>query len=155
MEPGGDGILAWDVHALLHAPSRLFQAPIFHPLPDALAFSENLLLPAVLSAPGQIVSPVLGYNLALVISLVVSGLGVQALARRGLLAQFVGQREQPSSGNGIEERRAVLTRDGQEPAEGAPGVSNRKRPPDRGECRGGRSLTDRLAGTSFILGRIS
>src|SRR6185503_611626 len=29
-------ILAWDVHALSHAPGRLFQAPAFHPLPDAL-----------------------------------------------------------------------------------------------------------------------
>ena len=46
-------ILAWDVHALLHEPARLFQAPIFHPLPDALAFSENLLLPAVLGAPAH------------------------------------------------------------------------------------------------------
>jgi hypothetical protein len=76
-------ILAWDVHALTHEPSRLFQAPAFHPLPDALAFSENLLVPAVLSAPGQwLGGPVLGYNLALVVSLIVSGLGVQLLVRR-------------------------------------------------------------------------
>ena len=40
-------ILAWDAHALRHAPARLFDAPVFHPLPDALAFSENLLLPAI------------------------------------------------------------------------------------------------------------
>src|SRR6185503_9295068 len=36
-------ILAWDAHALWHEPTRLFQAPAFHPLPDALTFSENLL----------------------------------------------------------------------------------------------------------------
>jgi hypothetical protein len=86
-------ILAWDVHALLHEPSRLFQAPAFHPLPDVLAFSENLLLPAVLSAPGQWLSgPVLGYNLALLVSLIVSGVGVQLLVRRvsgARLAAFV------------------------------------------------------------------
>jgi hypothetical protein len=76
-------ILAWDAHALLHAPGRLFQAPIFHPLPDALAFSENLLLPAILAAPATLLGgPVLGYNLVLLLSAVVSGLGVQLLVRR-------------------------------------------------------------------------
>jgi hypothetical protein len=76
-------ILAWDAHALVRDPARLFQAPAFHPLPDALAFSENLLLPAVLAAPGLLVGgPTLGYNLALLLSLLVSGLGVQLLVRR-------------------------------------------------------------------------
>jgi hypothetical protein len=76
-------ILAWDAHALLHAPSRLFQAPIFHPLADTLAFSENLLLPAVIGAPAQSVGgPVLAYNVVLLVSLLVSGLGVQLLVRR-------------------------------------------------------------------------
>jgi hypothetical protein len=87
-------ILAWDVHALLHHPSRLFQAPIFHPLPDALAFSENLLLPAILGAPAILLGgPVLGYNLALLASLVLSGLGAQLLVRRASgdrWAAFVG-----------------------------------------------------------------
>jgi len=76
-------ILAWDVHALAHEPGRLFQAPAFHPLKDVLAFSENLLLPAVLSAPFQWWSgPVLAYNAVLLLSLLVSGLGAQALVRR-------------------------------------------------------------------------
>ena len=76
-------ILAWDVHALLHDPGRLFQAPIFHPLPDALAFSENLLLPAILAAPFMLLGgPVLGYNIVLLGSMVVSGLGTQLLVRR-------------------------------------------------------------------------
>ncbi len=87
-------ILAWDAHALVHEPGRLFQAPIFHPLPDALAFSENLLLPAVLGAPFSLAGqPVLSYNLVLLLSLVVSGLGVQLLVRRvsgDRLAAFVG-----------------------------------------------------------------
>src|SRR6185503_5903364 len=74
---------AWDVHALSHAPGRLFQAPAFHPLPDALAFSEHLIVPAVVSAPGQwLGGPVLGYNLALFASLVGSGVAVQLLVRR-------------------------------------------------------------------------
>jgi hypothetical protein len=76
-------ILAWDAHALLTSPSRLFDAPVFHPLPDALAFSENLLLPALVALPANLAGrPVLGYNLALVVSLVVSALGTQLLARR-------------------------------------------------------------------------
>ena len=38
-------ILAWAGETLWTDPARVFQAPAFHPLPDALAFSENLLLP--------------------------------------------------------------------------------------------------------------
>lgn len=87
-------ILAWDAHALLREPASLFQAPIFHPLPDTLAFSENLLLPALLAAPAGLAGePVLGYNLILMISAVASGLGAQLLARRagaGGLGAFVG-----------------------------------------------------------------
>jgi hypothetical protein len=87
-------ILAWDAHALATAPGRLFQAPIFHPLPDALAFSENLLVPAVLAAPASwLGGPVLGYNAVLLLSMVVSGLGAQLLVRRvsgDRLAAFVG-----------------------------------------------------------------
>jgi hypothetical protein len=87
-------ILAWDVHALRREPGRLFQAAIFHPLPDALAFSENLLLPAVVSAPAQLLGgPVLGYNAALLLSMIVSGLGAQLLVRRvsgDRVAAFVG-----------------------------------------------------------------
>jgi hypothetical protein len=75
-------ILAWDAHALVHGLSP-FAAPIFHPLPDALAFSENLIVPAVLGAPFQALGgPVLAYNVVLLLSLVVSGLGTQLLVRR-------------------------------------------------------------------------
>jgi PA14 domain-containing protein len=87
-------ILAWDGHALLHQPSRVFQAPAFHPLPDALTFSESLLLPGLLAAPANAFGgPVLGYNLVLLASLVASGLGAQLLVRRvsgDRLAAFVG-----------------------------------------------------------------
>jgi PA14 domain len=85
-------ILAWDVQALTHAPLRLFDAPAFHPLPDALAFSENLLLPAVLISPALAAGqPVLAYNLVLALSMIASGLGTQLLVRRvggGRLAAF-------------------------------------------------------------------
>jgi hypothetical protein len=74
-------ILSWDVHAIRHGRSP-WDAPIFHPLPDALAFSENLLLPAIVTAPAQIGGPVFAYNLALLLSLLGSGLAVQLLVRR-------------------------------------------------------------------------
>lgn len=87
-------ILAWDAHGLAHAPGRLFDAPAFHPLPDALAFSENLLLPAVLVSPALAAGePVLAYNLVLALSMIASGLGTQLLVRRvsgARLAAFVG-----------------------------------------------------------------
>jgi hypothetical protein len=87
-------ILAWDAHALLHDPGRLFQAPIFHPLPDALTFSENLILPAVLGAPAYFLGgPVLAYNLLLLGGYVACGVGVYLLVRRvssDRMAAFVG-----------------------------------------------------------------
>jgi hypothetical protein len=76
-------ILAYVGETVWTAPSRLFQAPNFHPLPDALAFSENLLLPAALVAPLQkLAGPVLAYDMALLGSLLLSGLGVQLVVRR-------------------------------------------------------------------------
>ena len=86
-------ILAWAGETLWTDPARVFQAPAFHPLPDALAFSENLLLPAALVAPLQERGgPVLAYNVALLGSLLFSGLGAQLLVRRvsgDRLAAFV------------------------------------------------------------------
>jgi hypothetical protein len=75
-------ILAWDAHALLHDPMGIFEAPAFHPLPDALAFSESLLLPGALSLPFQALGPVFAYNVVLLLALLFSGLGAQLLARR-------------------------------------------------------------------------
>jgi hypothetical protein len=76
-------ILAWSGETVWTAPGRVFEAPIFHPLPDALAFSENLLLPAALVAPLQFLGEhVLAYDVALLLSLLLSGLGAQLLVRR-------------------------------------------------------------------------
>jgi hypothetical protein len=87
-------ILAWAGHAFWHEPQRLFQAPAFHPLPDALAFSENMVLPAALAAPAVALGgPLLGYNVVFLASLALSGLGAYLLVRRAAgdrLAAFVG-----------------------------------------------------------------
>jgi hypothetical protein len=86
-------ILAWDAHALTTHPGGLFDAPIFHPLPDSLAFSENLLLLGALAAPLALAfGPALAYNAALLGSLLLSGLGAHLLVRRvsgDRLAAFV------------------------------------------------------------------
>jgi hypothetical protein len=76
-------ILAWAGTTLFDAPGRVFDAPAFHPLKDALAFSENLLLPAAVTAPLQWLSgPVLAYNVVLLGSMLMSGIGAQLLVRR-------------------------------------------------------------------------
>jgi len=49
-------ILAWDQHALGSAPGSLFDANIFHPMPNALAGSEHLLGVSVLLGPLRLVT---------------------------------------------------------------------------------------------------
>lgn len=62
-------ILAWDSHALLTAPLNLFNANIFHPLPNTLAYSEHLISTALLALPIQLTGePILAYNLSLLLS---------------------------------------------------------------------------------------
>jgi hypothetical protein len=68
-------ILAWDVHQTLHDPRHLFDANIFHPETDTLAYSEPLLVPAALGAPLFWVGapPVLVYNILAIIGLTLMG----------------------------------------------------------------------------------
>jgi hypothetical protein len=75
--------LSWDVHALLHQPLRLFDANIFHPEPRTLAYSEHVVGSALLGAPFLVASgnPVLALNVVILLSCVLSGLGVFFLAR--------------------------------------------------------------------------
>src|SRR5918992_6089665 len=56
-------ILAWVVHQLPRDPVHLFDANIFHPARASLAFSEPLILPAIMGAPVLWLggSPVLAY----------------------------------------------------------------------------------------------
>jgi hypothetical protein len=77
-------ITAWDGHQLLGDPSHLFDANIFHPYPRTLAYSELLLGNGLLALPitAATGNPVLGYNLALLLSFVLTGLGAYLLVRR-------------------------------------------------------------------------
>jgi hypothetical protein len=75
-------ILAWIAHQLPRDPLRLFQANIFHPARDTLAFSEPLIVPGVIGIPifWAGASPVLAYNLLLMIGFALTGLATYALA---------------------------------------------------------------------------
>jgi hypothetical protein len=76
--------ISWDVHALLHRPFSIFDANIFFPEPNTLAYSEHLIGSAVLGAPALLVTgnPVLALNVIVLLSCVLSGLGAHYLARR-------------------------------------------------------------------------
>jgi hypothetical protein len=69
-------IVSWIPHQLFHAPLRLFEANIFYPEPRSLAFSEPLLVPALLGAPVRWLggSPVLTCNLLLIAGFVLTAL---------------------------------------------------------------------------------
>ena len=68
-------IMAWVVHQLPRDPSHLFEANIFYPAHDALAFSEPLIVPALMGAPlaWAGASPVLVYNVILILGFALTG----------------------------------------------------------------------------------
>jgi hypothetical protein len=75
--------MAWIAHQLPRDPWHLFDANIFHPLRHTLAFSDAVLLPALLGAPLAWlgVPSVVVYNLAVFGSFVLCGLGMFLLVR--------------------------------------------------------------------------
>lgn len=76
--------LAWVAHALTTAPAALFDANIFHPEAGTLAYSESMLIPALLVAPLLWLGapPIAVHNLLLLGALVLSGLAMFALVRQ-------------------------------------------------------------------------
>ena len=63
-------IIAWVGHALITDPLNLFNANIFYPYPNALAFSETLLPQGLFALPFNLAfdNTILGYNLVLLAS---------------------------------------------------------------------------------------
>lgn len=80
-------ILAWVAHQLPYAPARLFNANIFYPAKDALAFSEPLIVPAVLGMPLRWLgaSPVFVFNIVLIL-----GFALTAFAAYVLVHDWTG-----------------------------------------------------------------
>ena len=76
--------ISWIAHALVTDPLHLFDANIFYPERYTLAYSEPLLIPGLLGAPvlwsGG--SPVLAYNIVLLVGLVATALGMYVLVLR-------------------------------------------------------------------------
>jgi hypothetical protein len=82
-------VVAWVAHQTRHDPRNLFAAPIFHPAQDALAFSEHMVVPALMGAPFQWAgaSPVLVYN-----GLVWLGFALSGTAMAWVMARWSGSR---------------------------------------------------------------
>ena len=107
MDPTGDPslnlwTLGWDLHTLAAHPSwllnlRVFDAPMYFPAPRTLAYSDHLLLQALLVAPIHAVTHdlVLCYNVLLLGSLVACALAMHVLVR-----QLIG-RESPAFVGGL------------------------------------------------------
>lgn len=76
--------LAWDTHAFLHQPPAIFDANIYYPFANTLAYSENLIGSAFFAAPiiWLTGNPVLAMNLAALLTCVLCGTGAFLLARR-------------------------------------------------------------------------
>jgi hypothetical protein len=77
-------IIAWVAHQLPRDPLHLFDANIFYPEPRTLAFSEPLIVPALMVAPVLWVggSAVLAYNLALLAGMALTAFAGYLLALR-------------------------------------------------------------------------
>lgn len=80
-------ILAWVQHQLPRDPLHLFDANIFYPAKDSLAFSEPLIVPAIMGAPLAWAggSPVLVYNIILIL-----GFALTAFATSVLVESWTG-----------------------------------------------------------------
>jgi len=76
--------LAWDTHAFLHQPFNIFDANIYYPYANTLAYSENLIGTAFFAAPviwltGNMV---LAMNLVALLTCVLCGIGGYQLGRK-------------------------------------------------------------------------
>ncbi len=98
---GGDPLLqswimAWNAHALLNNPSRLWDAPIFYPYASVVTFHDHLILLTVLVLPLLVIDQLaLAFNVALMLSLAINGWAVFLLTKslifpnkRGVIASF-------------------------------------------------------------------
>lgn len=77
-------IMEWVERALIHSPRALFDAPMFHPFADTLAYSDPLLPQSVFALPLRLVGfgPVFAYNAAYLAGIVSAGVLTAALFLR-------------------------------------------------------------------------
>src|SRR5690348_10647724 len=81
--PSQAWILAWDVHALVMNPAHLYDANIFYPFHDVLAYQDTLLGLLPFAAPVLLLTgnPVLAYNVLFLLSFALCAWGAFLLAR--------------------------------------------------------------------------
>ena len=84
--------LAWIAHQLPRDPAALFDANIFWPVRNTLAFSDAILLPGALLAPAHWLGapPLVVYNVFLLASYVLCGVAMCALVRRLTVSWLAG-----------------------------------------------------------------
>lgn len=77
-------IVAWVSHQVVTDPAHLFDAPIFHPVPHALAFSEHMVVPSLMGTPliWMGVSPIAVYNLLVIAGFALSGWAMSMVMTR-------------------------------------------------------------------------
>lgn len=87
VKEGGDSYfniwtIGWDVHMLQKNPAEIFNANIFHPNKNTLAYSENLIGTALFAWPIIALSgnPVLAYNIIIFIFFIFAGYCMYLLA---------------------------------------------------------------------------
>ncbi len=75
--------LSWNTHALLNSPLSLFDANIFFPEHNTLAYSAHQFGSALIAGPIILLTgnPLLGMNIVLFLSCILSGLGTYYLSR--------------------------------------------------------------------------
>jgi hypothetical protein len=73
--------LRWVAHALTTSPAHFFDANIFYPEKDTLAYSDAMLLEGVVAAPLSRLNPVLVHNLMMLLPIVASAVTMFALCR--------------------------------------------------------------------------
>lgn len=74
--------LRWIAHALWTAPAHLFDANIFYPEKDTLAYSDAMLVQGVIAAPFARANPVLVHNVMMLAPIALSAIAMFALCRR-------------------------------------------------------------------------
>jgi hypothetical protein len=76
--------LGWDVHALVARPLAIFDANIFYPAKNTLAYSENLIGSTIVAAPVIWLTgnPVLAMNLVVLVATMLCGVGAYVLGRK-------------------------------------------------------------------------
>ena len=74
--------LAWNYHILPSDPLSYFNANIFLPRQDTLAYSEHLFGVALVAAPAYLITGnvIFAYNFAILLSFLLSGIGMYLLA---------------------------------------------------------------------------